>query len=153
MKRLSPKGIVVGGVVDIVASNLAAIPLAIVAALRIDVRHLPRDEQSRALLEVLRTTPSLFVTQLLLGALCSILGGYVAARLAKRSELVNGALSAFLCIAFGLYAMATKPDSLGPWAHVAFLVVSPALGALGGLLALRRKCARSRPNVPVASAA
>lgn len=48
--------------------------------------------------------------QLLLGALCSVLGGYVAARLAARSELVNGALSAFLCIAFGLYALATRPD-------------------------------------------
>jgi hypothetical protein len=93
---------------------------------------------SQLSLKGVQRTPSLYFTQLALGALASVLGGYVAARLAKRGAVLNGALSAFLCVGFGVYAMFTKPDAMGPWAHVGFLVVSPMLGAVGGWLWERR---------------
>ena len=41
----------------------------------------------------------------LVGAACSVLGGYVAARIAKRDEILNTAVSSFLCVGMELYAM------------------------------------------------
>jgi fructose-specific phosphotransferase system IIC component len=68
------------------------------------------------------------------GMLCSILGGFVAARIAKRGALLNGALSAFLCVGFGVYALVSKTNTVSPWMHAAGFLLSPALGALGGYL-------------------
>jgi hypothetical protein len=148
MSPVSLKGVVLGGIVDIVATNIAAIPLVVLAATRANVLSLPREQQTPAVVETLQNTPSLYFTQLVLGALCSILGGYVAARIARRSPILNGALSAFLCVGFGLYAFATKADALGPWAHAGFLLGSPGLGALGGYLYARRR----QPSVPATAA-
>jgi hypothetical protein len=148
MSQVSLKGVVLGGIVDIVATNIAAIPLVVLAAARSNAMSLPQEQQTAAVVETLQNTPSLYFTQLVLGALCSILGGYVAARIAKRSPLLNGALSAFLCVGFGLYAFATKADAIGPWAHAGFLLGSPAFGALGGYLYARRR----QPSVPATAA-
>jgi hypothetical protein len=45
---------------------------------------------------VSHATPWLYGAQLLVGLACSVLGGYVAAWLAKHDELLNRTLSAFL---------------------------------------------------------
>jgi hypothetical protein len=134
MSQLSLKGVVLGGVVDIVATNVLALPVVIFAGVRANIAALPQEEQTRAVIDTLQGTPSLYVTQLVLGALASILGGYVAAKVAKRGAVLNGALSAFLCVGFGVYAMVAKTDAMGPWAHAGFLVLSPVLGAFGGWL-------------------
>jgi hypothetical protein len=149
---LSLKGIVLGGITDIVATNIVAFPIVIVAALQADAVNLPKEEQTRAVIDTLQGTPSLFVTQLVLGALCSVLGGYVAARIAKRSPLLNGALSAFLCVGFGLYSLVARADALGPWSHPGFLLLSPALGAMGGWLWQRRRQSKDTTGItPVAA--
>ena len=44
----------------------------------------------------------LFISSPILGGLCSVLGGYVAARIAKHDELLKGELSSILCVASGL---------------------------------------------------
>lgn len=150
MSRVSVKGVVLGGLVDIVATNIVAFPVIIVAALRANAMALPKEQQTPAVMQALQNTTSLFVTQLILGGLCSILGGYIAARVARREALLNGALSSFLCVGFGLYSFITKVDAFGPWAHVGFLVTSPLLGALGGWLWARR---RSRAGLSPAAAA
>ena len=78
----------------------------------------------------------------ILGALCSVLGGYVSARIAKHHEILNGALSSILCIGFGVYALfsGSAADQVG--LHLVFLPLSPALGAFGGYLSSRRNARR-----------
>ena len=88
---------------------------------------------------VLQPGSGFYVVGLLLGSACSVLGGYVAARIAKRDELLNGALSAVLCIAFGVYAWIKGIGDASPTTHAAFLALSPALGAFGGYLRQRAK--------------
>jgi hypothetical protein len=139
MSQLSLKGIVLGGVVDIVATNVLALPVVILAGMQANVAALPKEAQTRAVIDTLQGTPSLYVTQLVLGALASVLGGYVAAKVAKRHAILNGALSAFLCVGSGVYAMIAKTDAMGPWSHAGFLILSPVLGALGGWLWERRQ--------------
>jgi putative membrane protein (TIGR04086 family) len=75
---------------------------------------------------------------LLVGMACSVLGGFVAAWLAKHHELLNGALSSILCVAGSIWTISTGKDSQPLWTQVLLLIASPALGLLGGYLRLWR---------------
>ena len=142
MKHLSLIGIFVGGVADIVATNILAFPIAIVAAMNSNLIAVPKEQQARALMDTMQHTPSLYIAGFLLGAICSIFGGYLAALIAKRGWIVNGALSAWACVAFGVYGMAKGVDPSSPTTHLFFFLLSPALGALGGYLRLRQQANR-----------
>jgi hypothetical protein len=76
------------------------------------------------------------------------LGGYVAARLARRGEVVNGALSAYLCVGLGIVSWVTGSASLPAWQHVVAFVVSPALGAVGGYLRLKQVRSADNRSIP-----
>ena len=137
MSRVSFKGVIIGGIVDIGATFVAAFPVGVYAFIVSGVSKLPQAQQAQALADAMRNTPSVYIAGLLVGALCSVLGGYVAARIARHDELLNGALSSFLCVATGLYAVARGTQGTPPWVHVLLLIISPLLGALGAYLRLR----------------
>ena len=108
MKKISIKGVLVGGVTDIVATNILTLPILIYATNKLDLARASPEQLQAAL----HANAFLYVLQLLIGFGCSALGGYVAAWLAKHDELLNGPLSSFLCIAFGIYSLAAKPVSM-----------------------------------------
>ena len=137
MIRVSFKGVIIGGIVDMGSTVVAAFPVSIYAFMASGVSKLPQAQQAQALADAMRNTPSVYLAGLLVGALCSVLGGYVAARIAKHDELLNGALSSFLCVAIGVYALARGTQGTPPWLHVLLLIISPMLGALGAYLRLR----------------
>lgn len=122
------------------------IPLAVYALSKVDVAHTPKDQLGPAIAAVSHGTPWLYGTQLLVGLTCSVLGGYVAAWLAKRDELLNGTLSSFLCTAIGIYSIASGKDSHAHWIQILILMSAPVCGFLGGYLRLRQ---RSGPGVAV----
>lgn len=72
------------------------------------------------------------------GSIGSVLGGYVAARISKRDEVLNGTLSSILCVSSALYAFISGTAAGYRWSYLACLLLSPALGALGGLLRSRQ---------------
>ena len=80
----------------------------------------------------------LFTIALILGSACSVLGGWVAARVAKRDAMLNGAFSAFGCLLLSAYGFFATPDVLPAWQFVALSFLAIALGALGGLVFERR---------------
>lgn len=153
MTRVSVKGVLVGAVVDIVATNVVMVPLLAVASVNLGIARLPKAEQTAAIMGALRPGSSYYLWAIVLGSACSVLGGYVAARIARRGEVLNGALSAILCMGFGLYAFARGTDGGSPTTHVAFLALSPALGALGGYLRARTGPRSDRQGVTPAAAA
>jgi hypothetical protein len=153
MTRVSVKGVLVGAVVDILATNIVMVPLLAVASVKLGFARLPKAEQAAAIMSALQPGSSYYIWALLLGSACSILGGYVAARIAKRHEVLNGALSAILCMAFGLYAFAKGTGGASPTTHVAFLALSPVLGALGGYLRARTGPGGDERGVAPAAAA
>lgn len=134
MSRISVKGVIIGGIVDIVATNIVTIPLIMVVAMQVSIAEIPKAEQTQMLMSTMRNSPSFFVTGVILGSLCSVLGGYVAARIAKSDALLNAALSSWLCVGIGVYSMFGKTNFLSPAQHVMYLVASPALAAVGGAL-------------------
>jgi len=135
MKRVSLKGVVIGSIADIVSTNIVLLPLIIyVMSTSGQSAQVPD-----SITQVLMASSFYRVSATILGALCSVLGGYVSARIAKHDELLNGALSSILCIGFGVYALISGSAAGATGLHLAFLPLSPALGALGGYLSSRRK--------------
>lgn len=124
MKQVSFKGVAIGNVVDIVATYVVMLPPMVYFAIS---SGLPAAQ-------ILKESTVLYVSYAILGGVCSVLGGYVSARIAKHDELLNGALSSILCVGGGMYAVISGGAAEDLWMHLVFLPLSPALGALGGYL-------------------
>lgn len=131
MKRVSFKGVAIGNVVDIVASNIVMVPVIIYVLVSATTGSSPE-----AIAVALKTSNVFVAGSTILGGLCSILGGYVGARIAKHDEVLNGMLSSILCVGFGVYALVKGTGNI--WLHVLDVPLSLALGALGGYLRARQ---------------
>jgi hypothetical protein len=88
MNKISVKGVLVGGVTDIVATVILTIPL-IVYMIATELTGSPKDQPQAAVMAAIRANTLLYGLQSLVGLACSVLGGYVAARVAKHDELHN----------------------------------------------------------------
>ena len=148
MGKVSVKGVLVGGTVDVVTSMLLGIPFALYARTTLNLSHIPRGQVGIAVAAVIRGSAPLYIGELLTGLTCSALGGYVAAWLAGHDELLNGALSAFLCVSQGIYSLASGKDSHPLLLQVLMFVSSPALGLLGGYLRLKQTRAQIQQPQP-----
>ena len=142
-KKVSILGFMIGGVVDIVGTNIWGVFMTIYVMVSYNLFQMAASSPTEATAEVLnifQTNPLIFAVNFIVGAMFSILGGYIGAYIAKHDELLNGALSSFLCVLFGIYGLVTG-------SHPAYLIVleilaliiSPLLGMLGGYLRLRQK--------------
>jgi hypothetical protein len=151
MRRISITGVLTGGVVDIVATNVAAIPIVGYVIATSGIGNLPKVQQTAAVMAAIKASVGLYLTLGVLGSLCSVLGGYVAAVLARRAEVLNGALSAYLCVGLGIWTLLVGQGQLPTWLYILLLPLSPALGALGGYL--RAVQVRRRPGAAATSAA
>lgn len=145
MSRVSVKGVLIGGIVDIVASVVLGLPFALYAMLKVGLPQKPNVQASGAVTAAIHANVPLYIAQLLVGLVCSILGGYVAAWLAKHDELLNGGLSSILCVAGSIYVIASGKDSNPHWLQALLLVVSPMLAILGGDLMRRLRRSRLQP--------
>ncbi|HEY0797661.1 MAG TPA: hypothetical protein VGD50_00855 [Candidatus Baltobacteraceae bacterium] len=139
MKKVSSKGVVLGAITDIVATNLLTIPIMIYAVTKIDIAHTPKDQLAAQLTATIHGDPFIYGVSLFAGVACSILGGYVAAWLAKHDELLNRALSSFLCVSFGVMGMASHQQSAPPWQALLLEIAAPVAGLAGGYLRLLQK--------------
>ena len=133
MKRVSFKGVAIGNVVDIVATNVVMLPIVIylMASAKTGADH-----GADSVAAALKTSQVFLAASTLLGGFCSILGGYVSARIARHDEVLNGTLSAILCAGFGIYVIVNGTGHL--WLNLLDLPLSFALGALGGYLRSRQ---------------
>ena len=132
MSRVSLKGVVVGGITDILATNIAALPVVFYLVSTIDLSATPEDQIVRLITSSLQSSARIFTILTVSGSICSLLGGYVAARIAKRGVVLNGFLSSFLCLALSLYSLLWGTCPIPVWQHVALLPLGPACGAIGG---------------------
>jgi hypothetical protein len=138
LKDLSLQGVFIGAVADLVLTNLLVLPLVVITDTRI-ARETPGGKLAPAMFaHALATNKELYLVMMLLGALASIAAGWIAARVARRAEMLNGAASAIACASLGVYALFRYPEAAPLWEHVVFFILAPALGALGGLIYRRR---------------
>ncbi|TAK61705.1 hypothetical protein [Methylobacter sp.] len=136
MRKISILGVVIGSVADIALSGVLGMAILSSAVPATNVSpEVYQQLTEQAMLNDLR----LFFYVFLSGSACSILGGYIAAKIAKRAELLNGALASFLCVSFGIESLVSGGSSFPLWLELLSVILSPALATLGGYLCLNFK--------------
>ena len=141
--KISILGVLVGGVVDVASSVVAGLPLALYSTFRLDPSQRMGPHASEAVTAAIHADFPVYLAQLVIGFLCSILGGYVAALIAKRNERLNGTLSCYLCVGMGVVALFLGLEKDPYWLQFLLLISSPALAFVGGDLRLRQRLAKS----------
>jgi len=141
--KVSVLGVLVGGVVDVVSSVLAGVPFYLYLALKLDASQRGGPHTSEAVTSALHANAPLHGAELLVGLLCSVLGGYVAAVIAKRHERLNGTLSCYLCVGIGIASIAGGLSKDPLWQEAILLLASPVFAFVGGDVRRRQLAART----------
>lgn len=139
MKRVSLKGVAIGNIVDLVSSCIVGFLVAFYVLMSSAAFVKDIDAANQFVL----ASGVFWFWSVILGSLGSVLGGYVAARIARHDDVLNGALSSILCVGVNVYGLvsggAVGHDAL----YLGSLPLSPALTAFGGYLSARQR-ARQR---------
>ncbi|MGH9493708.1 MAG: hypothetical protein ACRD3B_01820 [Candidatus Sulfotelmatobacter sp.] len=135
--RVSIIAVVIGGVTDVVSSSLLALPVVFYVMVKNDLLRSPNG--SAAIASSIHSSAWLYGLQLTIGLGCSVLGGYVAAWIAKHDEPLNGLLSSFLCTAIGVYSILSGKDSQSVLVQILLLMAAPVFAFLGGYLRQTQK--------------
>ena len=146
MSRISVRAILIGGIVDTLLTLVLLLPIMAWVGVGAGVFELPDAQQSAALARAFEENYGAYIAGVLLGSMSSMVGGYVAARIADRAHLLNGALSAWFCFVLTVYGVLFDRSSLTSLWYLLFLPLGPALAALGGAEA-RRRLRKPRPPV------
>ena len=139
--------IITGAIVDYVATYALITLYLIFVYMKepLEEGGVPAEALQEALKEMLSSQEGL-VDLLIIGALCTILGGYIAGWIAGTEEIKHGALVGAVSLIIGLVqtGMAGEASPVPYWHELlGYLLAIPA-GALGGSLAQRR----ARPSIP-----
>lgn len=136
MRSVSILGVIVGGLFDIVVTTvLATLAVGVMAGFGFSDQNATNDTE--LLISALDSLPVQITTQAI-GAMSSIIAGYIAAWIARRHQLLNGALSASLSVILSIGSLALEfSHGAAAW-YVVGIVLSPCFGLLGGYLRLRR---------------
>lgn len=145
MHRLSIRSILVGGLIDVFVSSLLGAVSVVFVLLLLSVAHTNPDSTPAVTDGIVHGNPIFIGAQVVIGALCSFLGGYIAARLARHDEKLNGAVSSVLSVASGLIAIAMghNPDQLV--IQIVSLPLKPLFGFAGGAYRLAQVRAKRAP--------
>jgi hypothetical protein len=143
--RVSIVSTVIGGITDVVASSVLALPVVIYVVAKYGL--LQSDKGPAAIASSIHSSAWLYGLQLGIGLGCSVLGGYVAAWMAKHDELLNGLLSSILCTAIGVYSIISGKDSQSVVVQISLLTAAPAFALFGGYLRQTQKRMGHTPGV------
>ena len=134
MNRVSLVGVATGNLIDIVSSFIVAFLAAFLIALFYAFNYRQAADTS-ALVQ-----SGLFVAiSGTLGSLCSVLAGYVSARIASHDEILNGMLSSVLCVGLSSYSIFSGQITNHVGLYLALVPLSFVLSAFGGYLRLRQR--------------
>jgi len=133
-----PKAVIVGGLTDVILSNICGIPFHAYVKQSRGLAEVPIEQLTAAIVAATQSSFGLSLAQFLIGGLCSILGGYTAAAIAKSDELLNGVLASWLCVGIGLYAIFSDAFGIPLWQLIVSVVTTPLVYMAGAYLWLRR---------------
>jgi hypothetical protein len=140
MERISFKGVAIGNIVDIVSSSIVGslVAIYVLKSSAASVKDMGAANQ------LVLASSAFWFWSTILGSLGSVIGGYIAARIAKHDDVLNGALSSILCVGATVCALVSGGAAGHEALYFVSLPLSPALTALGGYLSARHR-ARQRP--------
>ncbi|MHB8624408.1 MAG: hypothetical protein ACYC9J_15235 [Sulfuricaulis sp.] len=143
MNKISIKGVLVGNITTLLAGTIVVALLFILLGFMVvppDIAHMTNEQAKAAVAAAAEKSPWSKAIPWIAGISCSILGGYVAAWLAKHNELLNGLLSSLIAVAVGGYLLIVGTDA-NQLLGLLGVISNPAGGLLGGylILVMRRK--------------
>ena len=133
------KGVIAGLVVDLVSTMLFGVVASIAWGIALGAAGRSQPEIEAALTHA-DADPLMSASFLAVGVLCSVLGGYVCERIARRGDYQAGAILAALSAGLGL-AMGASSTSVPMLALLMFLTIGSVL--LGTRLAFPQAAERS----------
>src|SRR3954452_18707753 len=140
VSKVSFRAIFVGGITDIVATDLLNIPLVMYEISKNNASNLSREQAYAKWVAAFHGDVVVYLAGMSIGLACSIFGGYVAAYIAEHDELLNGTLSSFLCVIMGIYSIAVGHYANSRWMEAAILfAAAPICGLAGGYLRFRQR--------------
>lgn len=147
IKKISFFGFILGAIVNIVGTNVWGMIAMIIIIASYQLTTLAPSEMTARVLQILQNDPIFFSANLIVGSLFSILGGYLAAWIAKHDEVLNGGLSSFLCVFSTIYAFFTisSMDTSTLVLGVLSLPANVLLSMLGGYFRLKQKAKVVKP--------
>jgi hypothetical protein len=146
MRGISIKAVFLGGIADIAASTILGVPLGIYVVSSRRLANLHKDALRSAFVSAVHGSPSLYAAQLSIGFGSSILGGFVAASLARENKRLNGILAAWLCVGIGIHALFTGQDGISPFEIAFMIALTPLCYLAGASLQAKRAASRSLPG-------
>lgn len=136
--RLSVKAIVVGALVDVLASMVGGFIAAVAAAVIVGLQADPGADQVGAISTAFAESVPLALIGIAAGSIGSISTGWVAARIAGARHVLHGTLAASVLLPWALWSAFVSVSPLPRGLMILLVPAGPALGALGGLIAARR---------------
>ena len=145
IRGISIPAALIGGIVDVGASMIAnTIFLFSWTMINLNPTTQPSpSEFAAAIKDAVAHNWTVYLITFVLGSLFSVLGGYIAAKIAKSSAPLNGALSAWLCVGLGVFSLTNgSADQTEHFLSILSAIpLSIAFGALGGFLWAKRNSA------------
>ena len=124
MKRISIKGVLIGGVIDLVSSVFFVVIYMLFYIPIAHAMHLPHGHYFHSTIS--RIPP------LIIGFICEAFGGYISARIAKHHEILNGACASFLCVLFGIFSFLHDSSHLRFMIFLLITIATVIAAGLGG---------------------
>ncbi|GLH75464.1 hypothetical protein SSBR45G_03720 [Bradyrhizobium sp. SSBR45G] len=135
MNRISLMAVAVGNIVDIVLSSIAGF-LAAIYVLKSSAASANNMDAAN---QFVLASGVFWFWSTLLGSLGSVLSGYVAARMARHDDVLNGGLSSILSVGATVYALVRGGAAGHEALYFVSLLLSPAVTAFGGYLSARHR--------------
>jgi nitrate/nitrite transporter NarK len=131
IKKISILAIVIGIIVDMVGTMIAS---SIFTVIFVTTNHLDIHKIKELNINNLYISLSMII-----GFIFSILGGFIAARIAKQSKLMHSAVIGIACELLGVYTILAGNSVLPTWYHVMAFIITIPVSMCGGLLAIELK--------------
>lgn len=130
MEKVSPKGIVLALALTLALDTIAGLAMMVFMGQSAFQRGMTEQQTSEAIAAVTRGTDFL-LGSVILGTLSTLVGGYVAARVAKREPYLNAGAIGVLGIVLGML----MPGNYPLWFDLSGLLLVLPAALLGGHLA------------------
>jgi hypothetical protein len=137
MREVSAPAIVIGGVCDVVLSGILGIPLVIYTVSSRGLAGLPKEQLHGAVVSAIHGAATLHAAQLGIGIGCSMLGGFIAASIAKQGRLLNGILASWLCMAVGFYSLVSGRGGESVPVNLGLIAITPLCYLAGAWLRIK----------------
>jgi hypothetical protein len=143
MRGLSGAAIVLGGIVDVFLSSVLGVAVVFEAVYTRGLNRVPKEQLQGVITSLMHSDAKLYAAQMTIGFGCSVIGGFVAASIAKERRILNGVLACWLSVGIAIVSVIRRYDTISLAVHAALVAATPLCYLAGATI--RQKM--SRPAV------